>query len=176
MMNISNVAAFALAVFSTVAIGCGGDKSSSSTGAAAAGPAAPGSTAAAAAPGAAGGKPGVIATCVKKTACTEYRNTIPDLSEELCTGMDGVFSKGATPCATDKLLGTCVPKATPDATTYWYGAPEEADVSKSVCEAIEGKWTVPGKQAAGTSSAAAAPATTGKAPRSVPATPARKKR
>jgi len=161
-MKISTLAATLALVATPLLAGCGSDKSSSSTGAS------PGGTTAAAA----GGKAGIVATCVKKTACTEYRNSVPDLSEDLCTGTDGAFKKGATPCPTEKLLGTCVNKLTPDSTTYWYGGAEEADLNKGLCEALEGKWTpAPSKAAAGGSGAAAAG--TAAAPGAAPATPAK---
>src|SRR5262245_6475416 len=133
IMNTTHLAAtLALVASSLVALGCGSEKSSGNTAAAASGT--PGATAAA------GGKAGIVATCVKKGVCTEYRNSIPELSEDLCKGTDGAFNKGATPCSTDKLLGTCVNKITPDSTTYWYGGPEEADLDKGLCEALDGKW------------------------------------
>jgi hypothetical protein len=171
MKTTALVATLALAAASLTALGCGGDKSASSTGAAATGAAGQAATAAATP----GGKPGVAATCNKKGICTEYHNSIPDLSEELCKGTDGTFAKGSTPCTTDKLLGTCVNKLTPDTTTFWYGGPDEADMDKGICEALDGKWTVPAAASAGpsaASSAAAPPAakTPGKA------VPARKKR
>jgi hypothetical protein len=174
MKTIAIVATLALAAASLAALGCGGDKSASSTGAAATGAASQAATAAAAATAMPGGKPGVVATCNKKGICTEYHNTIPDLSEDLCKGTDGTFAKGSTPCTTEKLLGTCVNKLTPDTTTFWYGGADELDVDKGICEALDGKWTVPAAASAAPSAASSAAAPATKMPGK--ATPGRKKR
>ena len=153
-MNTTHLAAtLALAACSLLAVGCGGDKSSSTSGAAATGSPSPAATAAAA-----GGKVGVVATCNKKGVCSEYRNAVPDLSEDLCKGTDGTFVKGSTGCPSDKLLGTCVNKLTPDTTTFWYGGAEEAELDKGLCEALDGKWTVAAAPKAVASAAPAAPA------------------
>jgi hypothetical protein len=85
---------------------------------------------------------GIAASCVKgTTVCVEYKNAIPDFAEEMCkAGPDYVFRKGSAACPTDKLLGKCTSKATPDEISYWYGGPEEADVDKGICEVL-GQWT-----------------------------------
>jgi hypothetical protein len=140
-------------------LGCGNKSSdgSSAKGAAATG------TARAATPG------GIVATCVKgKTICVEYKNTIPDFAEDMChAGPDYVWKPGSAPCPTDKLLGKCVSKVTPDETTYWYGGPEELDVDKGICEAI-GQWTA--------AAPAHASATAASAPSPGPVGPAKKKK
>jgi hypothetical protein len=172
-------AALALASASLVTLGCDKGASPSSAGASSSagdtGAAAPSPTgAAAAAP--AGGKGGLVAACVKKNgACTEYRGSIPDLSEELCKGTDGAFNKGAdaAPCPTEKLLGTCVNKATPEATNYFYGGPDDLDIYKGICEGLDGKWSAP---AAPTSSATAPGKAPAKAAPARAAAPAHKKR
>ena len=146
-MKLVTFAALALVSSSLFALGCGKGASPSSSGASSAddtGAAAPSPTTAATA--AAGGK-GIVATCVKPKggACTEYRTSIPDLSEELCKGTDGTFNKGAAaaPCPTEKLLGTCVNKATPEATNYFYGGADDLDIYKGLCEGLDGKWSAP---------------------------------
>jgi 2-oxoglutarate dehydrogenase E2 component (dihydrolipoamide succinyltransferase) len=161
-MKLTTALALTLSVFasSTLVAGCGGDKSSSTGGTAAAG---------SAAPAAAGGKPVVVASCARKTACTEYRNTIPDLSEDLCKGTDGTWSKGSTPCPTDKLVGTCTPKASPDSVSFYYGGKDDAEIAKGLCDVLEGVWAPPaGGAASGTSTAGAAPQAKGAPPAAAP--------
>jgi hypothetical protein len=174
-MNISTLTA-ALALAAASLAGCGNKSSSGDSAVATAGTTAPGGTTAAAA---GGGKGAIVATCVKKTVCTEYRNEIPMLAEDFCKGSDETFKKGSTPCPTEKLLGTCVNKLAPDATNYWYGDREDADIDKNLCVNLDGTWTAAKSAASGTGTAgvgvAAVPAPPAKAGRAAPASPAKPK-
>jgi hypothetical protein len=155
--------AFTALATSTVAVGCGGDKSSTTGGTAAAGSSTAASTA--------GNKPAIVATCARKTACTEYRKEIPDLAEGLCTGTEGKFNKGSTPCPTDKLVGSCTPKSSPDSVTLYYGGPDDLEIAKGLCDVLEGSWT-PAPAASGSAPAGAgagAPQAKGTPPAAPPA-------
>jgi hypothetical protein len=141
-------------VIGALALGCGSKSSDHS----ASGKGTASGTARAASPG------GIAATCVKgKDVCVEYKNSIPELAEEICKGgPDYVWKPGSTPCPTEKLLGKCTTKLTPDETTYWYGGPEEADVDKGLCEVV-GQWTAvaatqPARAATGAATSAPTPA------------------
>jgi hypothetical protein len=166
---------FAVLALSSLAVGCGSKSSGGDTSAAAAPSGAP-----------AAAKGGIVATCVRKASCTEYRNSADELTESLCTGLEGKWNKSSTPCATEKLVGTCTPKSSPDSSTLYYGGPEDQEIDKGLCEALEGTWKAgPTAKAAASSApaasgapAAAAPAGAAPAkhePAKAPAKPAPKK-
>jgi hypothetical protein len=106
-------------------------------------------TAAAAAPG------GISATCDNKSdgKCTETMGAAGLGAEDSCTRLGGKYTKAATPCSHENLVGSC---ARSDATSgladvdYFYkGSGNEPNSLKSLCEGVmSGKWTPAPKSAA----------------------------
>lgn len=91
-------------------------------------------------------KPGVLATCLGKGLCDEFRNKIPATAESSCAKRNGTFSRGAIGCPTnDRLVGVCgESKVTPETTSYWYGEADAAHDDQAMCESpmVGGKWTL----------------------------------
>ena len=114
----------------------------------------------AAAPANPGG--GIVATCDNKQdgKCTETSGAEGMGADDSCKRLGGTYTKGATPCSHDNLLGQCArsdaSSGLNDVDYYYKQQGADADTLKSLCEGVmSGKWTAAPKSAA---PATAAPA------------------
>ncbi len=91
---------------------------------------------------------GIQATCNNKQdgKCTESSGAEGFGAEDSCKRLGGVYTKGATPCSKDSLLGTCTradaTSGLNDVDYYYKQAGVTADSMKSLCETVmSGTWT-----------------------------------
>ena len=98
---------------------------------------------------------GIGATCNNKTdgKCTESLGAEGFGAADSCKTLGGVYTKGATPCPQENLLGTCARSdngsGLNDVDYYYAQSGTTSDGMKSLCEGVmSGTWTNAPKGAA----------------------------